>query len=805
MFSLPPALSALGNWPRFVTWVAVPNPEHPGKFKKLPCDYRTGHVADAHDPNIWTTSEIALAVAPSWDKGYGSGAGFVFTSDDPFFFLDIDGCLQADGTWSAIAQELCARFAGAAIEVSHSGRGLHIFGRTAPLAHGTRNSALGLELYTSGRFVALTGDGAIGDSELDCTAILAAVVETYFAPQQHATDRGNWTVEAVPEYEGTDDDEILIARMLKAASKTAGAKFGGDAPLSLQNLWSGDVPENLRSEADQSLANHLAFWTGKNCERIERLMRMSGLVRDKWDAQSHRNYLTNTILKACAFVSSVYQTKRREDSAAAIAAVAPTPQPVAAGTVNPRGNGYEYLAVSAQTEFFQHCHYVSSEHAVFDLSRNALFPKTSFDVVYGGHVFFMDAARDKKTDSAFDALTKSLANEPRIVDALCFRPELPLGAVVQDGARSYLNSYVPYNCPSSPGDVSPFLDLLARMLPNANDRKLLIHYLASMAQNPGVKFQWWPVLQGVEGNGKTLIIAAMSYIMGEHYTHLPNAHAMARDGLKFNSWIDRKLFVGIEEIRLAGKREFLDEFKIIVTNERIPCEGKGTNQTNTDNRANGILCTNHPDGVPIDENNRRYAMFFTAQQVVEDLTRDGMTGDYFPRLYGWFKGGGAAHIAHYLKTFALEAAFDPAQLCKRAPMTSTRNDAVEASRGRIEQEIIEAIEESRVGFIYPWVSSKYLDILIDQNHGYIPRAKRRDVLRSLGYDWHPAFKDGRVNNAVTPDNAKPRLFCKRGSEDWSLPSGVAAERAYSKAQEAPAMSRLAAIPPPAPMPTVSAT
>jgi hypothetical protein len=35
-------------------------------------------------------------------------------------------------------------------------------------------------------------------------------------------------------------------------------------------------------------------------------MRRSGLVRDKWDAPGHANYLRNTILKACAVVTGCY-------------------------------------------------------------------------------------------------------------------------------------------------------------------------------------------------------------------------------------------------------------------------------------------------------------------------------------------------------------------------------------------------------------------------------------------------------------------------------------------------------------------
>src|SRR4051812_11874024 len=102
MDALPAALAPLGAWPQWVTWYAWPKPDGSGKLDKLPCDWRTGAPCGAHDPANWTTADVALAIGPTLNKGYGSGAGFVFTESDPFFFLDIDGALDANGEWSPL-------------------------------------------------------------------------------------------------------------------------------------------------------------------------------------------------------------------------------------------------------------------------------------------------------------------------------------------------------------------------------------------------------------------------------------------------------------------------------------------------------------------------------------------------------------------------------------------------------------------------------------------------------------------------------------------------------------------------------
>jgi hypothetical protein len=803
---LPPALLPLGAWPQWVVWIAVPHPDKPGKFNKFPVDWQTGDVVDAHDPQFWTSAACALAMAPQWDRGFGSGGGFVFTDADPFFFADMDTATAWTGAdWTDRAKDFCQRLAGVAVEVSHSGTGLHWIGTAAKLEHRTKNTLLGLELYTSRRFVALTGHHASGNANHDATVPLAAMVAEFFPPLPPGQQWEGWTTEPVAEYTGPAEDDELIRRAVASSQRTPGAVFGGAVNPNFNDLWTANADALAprwpgegtkafgQSEADQALANMLAFWTGKNCERMERLMRRSALARDKWDV--HRTYLADTILKACGFVEKVY-THVEAPAAPLIPIVAQEAMAAQAQQTGRklRAASSEYMGPFEQLEFFDGCFWDAATDRIYSVKRNSEYNKSRFDVVYGGHMFIMDPANQKTSDSAWDAFTKSRVNEPAIVDALCFRPEHPPGALVHDGARIYANAYVPYQPKRVKGDPSKFLNHLAKMLPDEHDRKILLSYMASLAQNPGRKFQWWPVIQGDEGNGKSLIGTVLTHAVGQEYTHQPNAHALAREGTKFNSWLYRKLLIVIEEIMLSHKRDFLDEFKIVVTGERAAIERKGQDQFNADNRANGILLTNHRDGVPITFDSRRYSIFFCAQQPNDGWQhRDGMGEAYFADLVDWLKGRGAyavhgidygcAVMADHLLSMEIEAAYDPARLSLRAPKTSSTERAVMVSMGRAEQEIIDAIEEGRPGFAGGWVSSKYLDILLDQVRATVPRSKRRDMMRALGYDWHPGLVDGRVNDVVSPDSGKPRLYLRKGHIALALTSPAEIARAYSRAQD----------------------
>ncbi len=169
-----------------------------------------------------------------------------------------------------------------------------------------------------------------------------------------------------------------------------------------------------------------------------------------------------------------------------------------------------------------------------------------------------------------------------------------------------------------------------------------------------------------------------------------------------------------------------------------------------------------------------------------------MGGDYFPDLYDWLKGKrkyaelganyGYAVVNDYLANFQLRAELDPANLCVRAPSTSSTEQALRLSMGRAEQEIMEAIEEGRPGFAGGWVSSIALDRLLDQLRAAVPRNKRRGVLQTLGYDYHPGLNDGRVNSIVSPDSGKPRLYVKNGHAALALTDPTNIAKAYTAAQ-----------------------
>lgn len=768
MKELPSALHALSAVNQFVLWKAVPSTKRAGKIDKFPTSV-DGKVIDAHDSTHWLSASDAIKACQTLAGDYG--IGFVFTSRDPFFCIDIDGAYSADG-WSPLSTQLCAMFPNAAVEVSHSGKGLHIIGSYSgdEPDHGCKNIPLGVELYTSGRFIALTGNGARGNAE-DVND-LSNVITQYFSPSND-TDRPSmeWTTTHVADAYPIEDDNKLIEKALGTESK-----FGFSASFAdlwnanteaLSSHWPDDDGKRSydASSADAALAQHLCWWTGNNCERTERLMRISALKRDKWDY--HKSYMERTIRSAASRTKSWYDKG------------APVEVQESDEELFKLRDGSTVMPTTQQQEHFKGCVYVSSVHRVFIPNGRLLKPE-QFNAMFGGYSFSQDQQSEKTVKKAFEAFTESQATFFPKADSMCFRPDLPSGEIVTVEGERRVNVYVDLNIPTSNADVTPFLSHLEKLLPVERDRTILLSFMAACIQHKGYKIQWAPLIQGVEGNGKTLFTRCVKYAVGNRYSHMPKA---AKIDSEFNGWLLNKLFIGVEDIYVPeNRREVIETLKPMITGgDGLEIQMKGVDQVTEEICANFILNSNHKDAIRTTLKDRRYCVFYTAQQEAADLKRDGMTGDYFEKLYQWLRDGGYAAVAGYLERYDIPAEFNPTGVCQRAPETSSTLEAVSLSLGNVEQEIMDAIEEGLQGFRGGWVSSVALDNLIEKmrKSNMIPKNKRLELMRSLGYDYHPHLKGGRVNNGTMVDNGrKPRLYIKDGHINRNIESPADVARKY---------------------------
>jgi len=704
----------------------------------------------------------------------------VLTEEDPYFCLDIDGCLQADKTWSPEALAVVAAFPGAMVEVSMSGNGLHIWGRyTPPIpTHACKNVRLGLELYHTRRFIALGQPGATGSPDIDCTNALAAAIFTWFPPSIGGDSPEEWTTEGEG---GIDDDDALVERALRSG----GAKAAFGTRATFRDLWEANEIALERtypsqtgqpfdaSSADMALAAHLAFWTGKNCERVKSLMFKSALKRDKWDREA---YIDSTVMRAVSRCKETF-TPAAEGLAAELAAEGLAAEGLAVSGGWPPKLTKGPIWADVQAELFAGCVYVIDVHRVLVPGGKLLSPD-QFNTVLGGHSFQTTKDNSKMVRKAWEAFTDNELFDAPQAGTSCFRPDLAPGTIV-DGE---VNIYWPALVKRASGNPRPFLDHAVKVLPVARDREILFAYMAAVVQHPGVKFPWAPFIQGAPGNGKTLFSLCVAYAVGERYTHWPNASELTG---KFNSWRYGNIFAAVEDIYVSEKREDVAEaMKPLITATRVSIEGKGKDQVSRWVCGNFIFNSNRKDGLRKMRMDRRYAPFFTAQQEEGDLDASGMGGHYFSNLYGWLeKEGGYGIVAEYLASYPIPDELNPAMFCNIAPVTSSTEEAIEQGRGSVEQELVESIDQGIPGFCGGWVSSEAFHGLLERLKATdaIPRNRYSHVLRQLGYIRHPGAPGGRVA-ASTSGGPRPILYIKKDHWASNLTGTGEVGRAFLTAQ-----------------------
>lgn len=293
-------------------WVCWRTQERDGTPTKVPIIPGSTRFASTTSPETWTTFTTAREAVTNTAV---DGLGFVFTADDPLVGIDLDDCRDPDtetpSTWAADVLDTLDSYT----EVSPSGTGYLVIVR-GDRPEG-RNRAGDLEVYDRSRFFTVTGDH-VSTTPATVAArsdALATLVETELTPetQPAAADTATTASAAAADASSpsTDaavpiSDNELLDRAQNAAN---GAKF--------DRLWSGSTTGyESHSEADLALCRLLAFWTGNDPPRIDRLFRRSGLYRDKWDAVHYADgstYGEKTIERAVAATDDTYSPPASTD------------------------------------------------------------------------------------------------------------------------------------------------------------------------------------------------------------------------------------------------------------------------------------------------------------------------------------------------------------------------------------------------------------------------------------------------------------------------------------------------------------
>lgn len=271
-------------------WVLWKYEERDGKRTKVLRNPLTLERAKASEPTTWASFAFTLDTYNKLNQY--DGIGYVFDEQDPYTGVDIDHCIT-DGELSPVARKI-VNVLDTYTEISPSGTGVKMIVRAKKLGPACKDVQRKIEIYDNRRFFTLTGNRLAGtpeqigerQSEID-----RLYVKLFGEPTEAKPTRE-------PQPNSLEDDELLERAFLAADGEKMRALYLGDEKYITEH-YNGD-----HSSADQALANKLAFWCGGEAERIDRLFRNSGLMREKWERDDYR---TRTITRAIDSCENFYE------------------------------------------------------------------------------------------------------------------------------------------------------------------------------------------------------------------------------------------------------------------------------------------------------------------------------------------------------------------------------------------------------------------------------------------------------------------------------------------------------------------
>ena len=264
-----------------------------GKTTKVPYNPQTILRAKSDDPSTFRPFPFADDALLG---GYVDGVGIRLA--DGYSAIDIDHCIT-DGVLSDAAMDICTTIQSYS-EKSPSGEGIRVIFKSSDFVYDKekyyiKNSNKGIEIYLSGvtnRFVTITGNTVYGYRVVENNAGLQKILDKYMLrPVKKPKEESSPTVEIdLPE------DQILAKAMKN---------------YNFSSLFNGNMAayNNDHSSADLALCNMLAFWTGKDFDKIDDLFKQSQLYREKWDREDYKRSTIEKAIAACTETYSPYQAR----------------------------------------------------------------------------------------------------------------------------------------------------------------------------------------------------------------------------------------------------------------------------------------------------------------------------------------------------------------------------------------------------------------------------------------------------------------------------------------------------------------
>lgn len=568
LLNVPEEMRNLTQW---VGWKFVPNTSGP-KPRKIPIDPKSGNWAKSNDPSTWSTFAQAIE---RYKRDGLDGVGFVFSANDEYCGIDLDKCRDpATGTITKEAQDVIDGL-DSYVELSPSGTGVHILVKAKPRAAAKVDW---IEVYDQGRYFTMTGQ-MLETSPREIRQRQGAV-DRLVASVRPAVAEAARPGESVA---GTVTP-LIDADLLKRLRESAQA-------VKVEKLHAGKWAEaeyQSQSEADFAYCAILAK-AGAAEDQIDRIFRVSGLFRPKWDEKhGAETYGKMTLRKALSAAVDPHIAKLNER--------------------------FAVVRVSGSARI------MDTEPTTPDgFSPPALLRPGDFQLLTANlpHV-----PMGKKTLS----MDKYWLASPqrREYKGMCFRPGIE--------TPGYYNVWQGFTCEPAPGDWTTMRELIEKVIcaGNLTLTDYVLRYVAHLFQRPAEIPRVALTMRGRQGTGKNTFVEAIGSVLGKHFIPVNRLEQITG---RFNGHFAGALLIHANEAIWGGDKRGGGALKALITDATIPLERKNVDLCSIENYARIMISSNEKWPVPIEADNRRFLALDVSDVHLNDRP-------YFAKIHAELAHGG---------------------------------------------------------------------------------------------------------------------------------------------------------------------
>lgn len=598
---------------RWLLWKFEPNADNPAKPKKVP--YYVGGGRRGKEIGLDTAEDIAR-LAHVWEanerqrefatKGIEFFVGFALGPDEyggcwqglDFDDIELRGLRPLTDEFTSDGDKVPGY-----VEWSPSGNGIHIIGY-GPAFESFKPRDMGIEAYASVRFFTYTGKeihdavplkGIVPDLGPYVEKRLKPFVaerlrERGEPPYPHSGGGGTGDVPTDEPERRTDDEILTRLREIK-----------GEAFIRLYDL--GDYSDYLdqkgepdESSADLALANMLV-WRTQNHAQLKRLFMGAAIAKRQKIRTRFEDYVWNRTLAKALRDRAVHIEKTRFRFKA-----------IGDGTLN--ANDMRAPTMDENTMLASLVHVMANKTVVAFYTHPTFFRPTNVmaELLAHNKTEIIDGNGNVKSVDTFNLWKKS--EHRLVVQAVDFYPGEGEFCTSVQGERA-LNLWRPR--PNSPPPdwrerCKLFMDHVAFLVPEPDERERFLNWLAHIEQKPGVlPHAHYLMIATRQGAGRNALASILASVWRGSVALDFDLKGWLTSG--FNGHLSRKLLAVVDEINEGGVVDRWDnsqKLKSMVTvRERLLNEKYGL-QWYERNNVRWLLFSNHETALPLNDDDRRW-------------------------------------------------------------------------------------------------------------------------------------------------------------------------------------------------------